>query len=70
MAESWNGALVQTYRQKSQYLHKHSSQCLLIQETGDVSPKVPEGEGKRILTEQQELLVIGLLLDAPTLYMS
>ena len=29
-----------------------------FQETGDVSPKVPEGEGKRILTERQELLVI------------
>ena len=41
-----------------------------FEETGDVSPKVPEGEGKRILTEQQELLVIGLLLDAPTLYLS
>ena len=24
-----------------------------FQETGDVSPKIPEGEGKRILTEQQ-----------------
>ena len=36
----------------------------------DVSPKVPQGDGKRILTEQQELLVIGLLLDAPTLYLS
>ena len=34
-----------------------------FQETGDVSPKIPDGEGKRILTEQQELLVIGLLLD-------
>ena len=27
-----------------------------FQETGDVSPKIPDGEGKRILTEQQESL--------------
>ena len=32
--------------------------------------KIPDEEDKRIMTEQQELLVIGLLLDAPILYLS
>lgn len=41
-----------------------------FQETGDVSPTVPVCEGKRVLTGQQELIVIALLWSKPTLYLS
>ncbi len=41
-----------------------------FEETGDISANVAKGEGRRVLNEQQELLVIGLLWDAPTLYLS
>ena len=41
----------------------------LFENTGSISPTKPDREDTRILTEHEELFIVGLLLDNPALYL-
>ena len=42
----------------------------LFVNTGSVSPTKPDREDARVLSEREELMVVGLLLDNPALYLN
>ena len=48
-------------------VHNHFKRFQL---TGEVAPIVCNGNGTRLLSEHDELIIVGLLLDDPSLYLS